>query len=233
MLRALLDIILPPVCLICAGPGSVDGLCPACAHLFEQKKISSPLCTICGGPFPDSAGPDHSCGQCLAERVPFTWARSALVADGIVLDAVHRFKYGNEVNLARPLAMLLSRIALPHAPGVIVPVPLHARRLRERGFNQSLLLAKELSKSTKAPVDYMNLKKRVDTPQQARCDAEERRRNVRGAFEVRRPGAFKGAVVLLVDDVYTTGATIKECASTLKKDGAKVMALTLARAVKV
>src|SRR3972149_2468294 len=193
MLRAILDIILPRVCLLCAAHGNEDGLCPACASRMLEKRIRSPICTVCGAPLPGSAGPDHACGECLSERVPFICARSALAADGAVLDAIHRFKYGHEVNLAGTLAAIMATVALPEAPSVIVPVPLHVRRLRERGFNQSLLLANELT----------------------------------------RPGAFKGSLVLLIDDVYTTGATIKECAATLKRDGAKVMALTLARAVKV
>jgi len=233
MLRAILDIILPRVCLLCAAHGNEDGLCPACASRMLEKRIRSPICTVCGAPLPGSAGPDHACGECLSERVPFICARSALAADGAVLDAIHRFKYGHEVNLAGTLAAIMATVTLPEAPSVIVPVPLHVRRLRERGFNQSLLLANELSKALNAPVDYANLKKRMDTPQQARCNADERKRNVKGAFEVTRPGAFKGSLVLLIDDVYTTGATIKECAATLKRDGAKVMALTLARAVKV
>lgn len=233
MLAAILDIILPRVCLLCAAPDSKDGLCPSCSSLILEKKISSPICTVCGCPMPGSAGPDHACGQCITERVPFIAARSALAADGAVLDAIHRLKYGSEVNLARPLGELMARTPLSLAPHVIVPVPLHVRRLRERGFNQSLLLASVVSKALQAPLDYSNLKRAVDTPQQTRLNAGERKRNVKGAFEVTRPGAYKDKVVLLVDDVYTTGATIKECAATIKRDGASVMALTLARALKL
>jgi len=233
MHNAILDMILPRVCLLCGREGNADGLCSACNALILEKRIGSPACTVCGSPLPNSAGPDHACGQCITERVPFLCARSALVAEGAVLEAVHRFKYGNEVNLAGTLGALMCRVALPQAPHLIVPVPLHVRRLRERGFNQSLLLANVVSKALNAPVDYSNLKRIIDTPHQARLDAEERKRNVRGAFEAARPGAYKGRVVLLVDDVYTTGATIKECAAVLKRGGATVMALTLARAVKV
>ena len=233
MLATLLDIILPRVCLLCGSDAIASGLCADCDLSLVEKKISSPLCTICGEPFPDSSGPDHACGICLTRTPPFTSARSALAYGGAVLDAVHRFKYSGEVNLARPLGRLAAGALPPLVPHVIVPVPLHPGRLRERGFNQSLLLSRELSKILNAPVDYASLRRVRQTEQQSSLTAEERKKNVAGAFGVIAPGAFNWKTVLLVDDVYTTGATVMECARALKKDGATVAALTLARALKV
>lgn len=233
MLHSLLDIILPRVCLLCGHGALTDGLCAACAAALLEKRICTPMCVVCGMPFPESSGPDRACGECLKKTPLFKAARSALACEGAVLDAVHRFKYAGEVNLARPLGNFASLASPGFVPHVIVPVPLHPRRLKERGFNQSLLLAREVSRSISAPVDYSGLRRTRHTEQQASLTAVQRRENVAGAFSVKEPGAFKDRLVLLVDDVYTTGATIRECASALRKDGAEVVALTLARAVKV
>lgn len=166
--------------------------------------------------------------------MPFTLARSVYTYEGDILTAVHRFKYGGKIILARPLGQLLAEAAvgLDVRPDIIVPVPLHKRRLRTRGFNQSLLLANEVSRRVDAGLDYLNLRRVIPTKPQISLKAKARERNVAGAFRVEDPVMFKGKKVLLIDDVFTTGATIKACAKALKKAGAEVFALTLARAVK-
>ncbi len=119
-----------------------------------------------------------------------------------------------------------------HSMDLIVPVPLHIRRLREREFNQALLLARELSKRTGIPYHERTLRKIKDTPFQTALKGRERRKNVKGAFHVEKREEIKGKTILLVDDVYTTGATVNECARTLLKGGAaRVAVLTLARAI--
>lgn len=233
MLKSLLDIILPRLCLLCGGDAPDEGLCPGCDALFSAQKISPPMCRICGDPFPDSAGPDRECGACIKTAPPFISARSAYIHDGAVQEAVHRFKYAGEVSLARPLGKLLTRFPVPLLPHKVVPVPLHPKRLRERGFNQSLLLAREICGGLGLFLSKAGLERTRDTEKQTGLGADERKKNVAGAFRVRQPGSFKGMRVLLVDDVYTTGATIRECARALRKDGAEVMALTLARAKRV
>lgn len=234
MLKALADILFPEVCLLC-GSGSLDGgLCAACGSALDAMSIRPPMCTLCGEPFPSSSGPDHACGSCLSDKPPFSAARSALVYDGAALEAVHRLKYAGDVNLAAVLGpYAASAAALMPVPHAVVPVPLHPARLKERGFNQSLLLAREVAKALRASLDIDGLARVRQTPQQTTLTAAERRKNVAGAFRVARPGSFKGRQVLLVDDVYTTGSTIRECAKALRDDGAGVLALTLARALRV
>lgn len=232
LMKALLDIVFPQSCLVCGGLPSRTRVCAACEADLRARAIASPLCTVCGTPFvPGNGSPDHSCGSCIKDPPPFAAARSAFAYEGRVMEALHRFKYSGEVNLARPLAQMAS-ICVIQRPSLVIPVPLHPGRLKERGFNQSLLLARELSRLTGAPLDYSTLKRTRDTGQQVGLDRDERRRNVRGAFALAGRASLAGADVLLVDDVYTTGATIAECASVLKRAGATVRALTLARALK-
>jgi ComF family protein len=118
-------------------------------------------------------------------------------------------------------------------PDLIVPVPLHPRRLRERGFNQSGLLAGEFARRIKAPVSYDALRRKSQTLPQTRLNREERLRNVKGAFEISDAGKVRGRRILLVDDVFTTGTTLSECARTLKRKGgaSEVHALTVTRAL--
>lgn len=235
VLGELLDILFPPLCPLCEEALTDGPFCAGCLGSFQSKEISAPICRVCGVPFPKAASAGHTCGECITGDVPFTEARSAFYYDDFVANAIHRFKYRGDVILGGPLG----RLALGHAgsfssrPDLIIPVPLHKKRLQFRGFNQSLLLARELAGSLSIKLDYTNLKRVRLTVPQIELKAEERRKNVSGAFEVRRPEEIKGKKALLVDDVYTTGATIRECSKVLRKAGAEVFVLTIARAVKV
>lgn len=235
MLKALVDIVFPPMCLLCGERSPEKGFCDGCGGLLEKERINSPLCIVCGTPFLSTKGVDHACGRCVEEPPFFTSARSAFVFEGKVLDAVHKLKYGGDTVLAGPLAALVraSHLHLPQGLSMVVPVPLHPGRLRERGFNQSLLIARELSRAYALPLVYDRLRRARDTGQQVGLKAAERKNNVSGAFTIDDGGFFKGRKVLLVDDVITTGATLNECAKVLKKAGAEVTAITVARAVKL
>ncbi len=237
MLGSLFDIFFPPVCPLCEED-LMDGiLCGACRGKLLSKKIKGPFCAVCGIPFiaygdvPES----HSgrvCGRCITEKTPFKEARSAFAYEGAVLEAVHRFKYGGAVTLAGYLGRLAADGAEFSArPDVVVPVPLHRKRLRKRGFNQSLLLAREVAKKFSIHVDYRNLKRVRETEPQVNLRVRERESNIKGAFEVKDGSAFMGKTVLLVDDVLTTGSTVRECAKTLGRAEADVLVLTLARAL--
>lgn len=233
MLGSLLDLILPPVCSLCDG-GIIEGaVCVPCGVKLSEQEITSPACAVCGIPFLYSPSTGHTCGECLTQAKPFVKAQSPFIYEGGVADAIHRFKYGGKDILGKPLGRLLAaKITLVEKIDLIIPVPLHKNRLRERGFNQALLLAREISKAFKAKVDYMNLKRVRETAQQINLKHEERKKNVAGAFELKDAPAVKGKTALLVDDVYTTGATLIECSKVLKKAGATVYAATLARAIK-
>ena len=233
MFKALLDIIFPPVCLLCGESSLKKGFCEACLMLIEKERITTPICSTCGTPFLSPKGVDHECGRCLKERPHFKAARSAFVYDGRLLDAIHRFKYGGDTSLAVPLARSALGALDQSNDCLVVPVPLHPLRLKARGFNQSLLIARELARLTAFPLSYSNLKRARDTGQQVGLKSVERNKNVAGAFILQDPIAFKGKKALLVDDVITTGATINECARLLKLAGAEVFALTVARTVKV
>lgn len=233
MIKALLDIIFVPVCLLCGKRSLKKGFCEECLSLIEKERITTPICSTCGTPFPSSKGVDHECGRCLKDRPHYKAARSAFVYDGRLLDAIHRFKYAGDTSLAVPLARSALGALDPSSPCIVVPVPLHPAKLKARGFNQSLLIARELARLTDYPLSYNNLKRARDTGQQVGLKSDERNKNVAGAFILQDHALFKGKKALLVDDVITTGATINECAKLLKLAGAEVFALTVARTVKV
>lgn len=186
--------------------------------------MSSPLCTTCGTPFKTIDGIDHRCGECLDSPPPFTAARAAVAFDGPVRDLIHRFKYSKQVRLRRPLGLMMAGSLAPFvveaSPDLLVPVPLHIKRLRSRGFNQALLLASLLGRQWGVQVSRHNLRRIRWTEPQVELPPDERVKNVRGAFHVSAPSEIAGKRIMLVDDVYTTGSTVRECAKTLKQAGA-------------
>ena len=233
--QALLDFFFPPKCPLC-GKDQVgrreDRPCPAC--LSRLKFTSSPRCPRCGLGFGSPSENDHLCSECLTEERYFGNARAVCLYEGLMVEAISRFKYGRATRLSRPLGSLLAEYQDPEFPfsrwDLILPVPLHPKRLRERGFNQSLLLARYLSRKRSIPLNITSLYRSRPTTPQTQLSGPERQRNVRGAFGVRGPEAISKKRVLLIDDVFTTGATARECAKVLLDAGAKqVDVLTLAR----
>ena len=230
---AALDLVFPPLCPVCErllGAGRRDPLCGTCWESLER--IAPPWCRCCGAPL----GIEGLCGACRVRRPPFAYARAALLYRDVVREAIHAFKFGGRRGLAVPLGDLLAGLgtaALPGAaPDILVPVPLHPRRVRERGYNQALLLARRLAQAWGVPVAADALRRVAPTRPQTDLDAAERRRNVRDAFAVRRPELIAGRHVVLVDDVLTTGATAGECARILYRAGATTVGvLTVARAL--
>ena len=238
----------PADCPLCGGELSSDGwlrICPTCCASFEAWR--GPLCTRCGLPFPspralDSTPPE--CGACRQDEPAFDGARSFGLYTGKVRQAVLLLKYAGGERLGARLGELLAlpwdslpRLGEFDSP-LIVPVPLHRSRRRERGFNQSDLLAAGLVRAlrrqngAKAPqVAKACLRRRLATPPQTGLSVAARRENLRGAFEVLKPQAVRGRAFVLTDDVMTTGATLAACAQALKRAGAaQVLGLTLARA---
>lgn len=222
----LLDLVFPRRCLGC-GSGE-DFLCAKCRA--SLPRIVPPICRRCGAPLRTG----ELCARCQEATLDLDGIRSVFRFEGLAREAVHSLKYRHFKALAGPLGDLLADylVANPLPAEVIMPVPLHPGRLRERGYNQSALVAKELSKRTGITFTEGALLKTKYTPPQARsADATERRHNVRGAF-VYKGASLSGKRVLLVDDVCTTGATLEACAAPLKTQGAaSVWALTLAREV--
>lgn len=199
--------------------------------------IDAPQCERCGLPFPYPVGDGAVCGVCAAREPAYDAARSAFVYDDDSRSLVLGFKHGGRTDVLAAFGRWMARagrVRLSEAD-CIMPVPLHPRRLRARRFNQSLLLARALSRASGVRVDAHALKRRRATPTQAGRSAKGRVRNVAGAFQVRQRARarLRGARIILVDDVHTTGATLEACARALKRCGAAdVTAITLARVVK-
>lgn len=236
---AFLDLCLPRYCEGCGRAISASepsGWCPECWEMLPW--IRSPLCPRCGRPYLKSpTSPDHLCGKCLLAPPLLGWIRSAVAHSGIARDCIHSLKFGGELHRVPPLIPLLA-VAAEHGlpalpfPDFILPVPLHIKRLRQRGFNQSALLARSLGRRIHLPVRFDVLTRKVWTEPQTRLSREDRLINVKGAFSVPRPAAVTEKAILLVDDVFTTGSTLAECAKVLKKAGAaEVYAVTVSRAL--
>jgi ComF family protein len=237
VLTALAELLFPSLCLSCGQILTKRKRHSFCADCYSGIRfITAPLCPVCGIPYPAEESPDHTCGDCLLKKRNIGAARSLGVYESVLLDAIHSFKYGGNLTLGEKLGRLMADHDYPSFQigdyTLIVPVPLHLRRLRQRGFNQSVVLAREIATRHGIAMEFCALKRIVDTESQAGLKKEERRANIRKAFSIPEPGRVSGKHVLLVDDVYTTGSTLGECARTLLKGGAEsVGALTLARAI--
>jgi len=223
------NLLFPPACAVCGAP-AVEGelLCPACEGQVEP--LGEPVCQVCGLP-----GATWRCAACQSDPPPFDAAHALAAHQGPLAQAVRGFKYQRRYWLGAGLAAHLGRA--PRAwwatADLIAPVPLHPRRLVGRGFNQALVLARGLPKG-QGPVLAPRLLRRLrHTRPQVGLAPHQRRSNVAGAFGVSPAWQERldGAWVLLIDDVFTTGATAAECAGVLKQAGAaRVEVLTLVRA---
>jgi ComF family protein len=175
------------------------------------------------------------CGDCLLSVFIFDSARSATLHAGVVRKRVHQLKFGGQLHWVRPLAELMERSLRPETSTLCVdmvfPVPLHVKRLRQRGFNQAGLLARSLGRRLGLPVSFDCLLRTCWTEPQTRLNREQRLHNVKDAFQIVDPKKVRDRRILIVDDVYTTGTTLNECAKTLRAAGAsKVYAVTVCRA---
>lgn len=217
--RWLLRQLLPPACPLCKQTlafGWVEPFCPDCWAGFTP--LPQARCSSCALPFVAADNSSHLCGRCLIKPPPFTTVYAAGRFNGSLREAVHRFKFNQCYSLDRSLGLLLNR-ALPaeHDPELLVPVPLHPRRLRQRSYNQALLLARELGRLRSLPVMPL-LEKVLETESQQGLRAEQRESNLKRAFQT--VTELDGERVLLVDDVMTTGATAKACSKVLLDAGA-------------
>jgi ComF family protein len=226
---AALDFLFPRFCVGCGKEGNF--ICQSCQA--ELPLIEAPVCQKCGKPLKNSAR-QLICSNCADWESGIDGIRSPFRFEGTIRKAVHEFKYRNLRAVAGLLAQLMGDYLTENSVpfDVIVPVPLHPKRLRERGYNQSLLLANELGKLTALPVnDNCLVRKIYNVPQAKTGSVEERRQNVIGIFSCVNEDLLEKKV-LLVDDVTTSGATLNACASVLKAGGAmSVWGLTLAREI--
>jgi len=225
----------PEICQLCeaeratAKDGFVGAKC--WSHV---RFIRPPFCERCGLPFEGDLTTTFECTNCREMNLHFSSARSAVVAKTVVLEAVHRFKYQRALWFENFLADLLVREAVPVLRGqkwnFIAPVPLHPLKQREREFNQAEILARHLSDATKIPLNTKLLRRVSPTMTQTLLTREQRAKNMRGAFALRNGVKLDGERVVLVDDVFTTGATTSACAQALRAAGAgEVCVWTVAR----
>lgn len=235
--RAALDLLYPLRCPGCmeaqprhSEPGSFCSECAASVHPIE-----APFCQLCAEPFSGEITGHFTCPNCSGKVQAFEFAVCGQLSRGPVRETIHRFKYEREQSMRLPLARLtLPSLDDPRLAGVawtLVPVPLHHRKQRERGFNQSAELAIMLGRLSGLPV-LQALRRVRYTKSQAGLDRQGRLKNLKGAFAVKfwMRRRVNGRAILLVDDVFTTGATANECAETLKKAGAsRIAVLTAAR----
>lgn len=181
-------------------------------------------------------GENHCCSRCLLDSPAFDTARAAFAFEGGVKELLHSFKYTPRPHLRKPLALLMcgaltGQIELIK-PDLIIPVPLHGKKMRQRGFNQAILLGEILSRQWRLPLERAVLQRTRWTEPQVNLSKDDRRINVRGAFAVSNGSLLVDRKVLLLDDVFTTGSTLHECARAVKAVGAsQVHAVTVARAV--
>jgi ComF family protein len=223
---SIVNTLLPPVCAHC---GQVDDLfCIECRSRVVW--LEEPICRQCGRPQPQMV---HRCESCLAETLPLLQIRAATLHVDPVRIVLHQMKYEGYFALAQPLAelMIIAWSKWKHDFDLVLPIPLHADRRRERGYNQSELLVNALQDKLGWQGDSLALRRTKPTQPQIGLSANERRANVRGAFEADRT-IVKGKKILLVDDVCTTGATLSEAAQVLLREGSEsITAYCLTRAV--
>lgn len=225
LLRRLLDAALPGSCLLCGDGSATPLLCATCAD--DLPPLPAALCPRCG----EQTTHGERCGACLKETPHFDRTLALFRYDFPLDRLVHALKYGHQLAVADWLGHLMAERLSGQAPELIIPLPLHADRLRERGFNQSGEIARRLGRQLGRTVAHDSLFRSRATPPQAELAWRERQRNVRGAFECRDD--LSGRHLLLVDDVMTTGATVNEAARVLKLHGAaSVTVIVAARAFK-
>ncbi len=223
-LSAGVDLFLPPVCLLCGqllpAAANPQSFCTACR--LAMPPLGKSNCGRCAQPFPASSS-QHLCTTCLKRPTTFSNVYAACPYQGRVKEAIQQLKYRNQVNLAEPLGQILSEsIATAEVgfePDCIVPVPLHPTRLRQRGYNQALEISRPLARDLRVPIITGFLKRTLKTPPQQGLTAVERKNNLRNAFTLNK--TISADKILLVDDVMTTGETVRECCRVLLQGNVK------------
>jgi ComF family protein len=249
MIDKFLRILFPEICPVCKKPSRNHRIAPVCPACWKEiTPYNGPICQICGKPLVSQAS--ITCADCIVDKPIFKMARSFGIYEGALRVAINLFKYYGIKRLSKPLSeMIFTLLGNKYLSGfkinstqgesqcrgetlpvdVIIPVPLYKKRLRQRGFNQSALFAKHLANHIGVPLLLNCLIKIRDTKPQVGLSAKERRENIRNSFAVISRKFIQGKDILLVDDVFTTGATVRECSKLLKKAGVEdIYVLTLA-----
>jgi len=229
-LQSILDWIYAPTCIACRTLITLNDtqprdmlLCRLCQSLFET--ISSPICKCCGIPTEKEV---ERCVSCFGKGFSFAQNRATFLYDELMRDLLHELKFRQNKQIAHSLGKLWAmHIQLSTSDVILVPLPMHKKKQQERGFNQAEILTQYLSQQLGIPMENVLLRT-VDTPPQSGLHPRQRVENVAGAFEVAKHTTTEGKNYIIVDDIYTTGASLNECASVLKEAGAaSVSCMTL------
>jgi ComF family protein len=224
-MSAFTDVVFPRTCVPCGAiveNSPYENLCTACARSLEFAK--DPACTTCGHPFYGEVDGERSCPHCVSLHPAFNRGRTAVLCKGAARDLIHELKYRRGVFVMHDMERVFAqaRHVLELARGAhLVPVPLHPRKQRERGYNQTLLLAEALHRALDGEAVLSPVLERVvDTPSQTAFDRKARLSNLKNAFALRPDAAIKPDLhYVLVDDVFTTGSTLNSCARVLRRAG--------------
>lgn len=229
MFDKILSFLFPNPCVVCQKPaGRNRFVCTACEKSFSLLRPAA-VCKTCLAPVPADA---EVCGRCLKNNPAYDRLVACASYQGILRNSLHRYKFGSRSDLHASFAQMMCSQILSFGCtdfDAVVPVPLSEERLRERGFNQSELLAKDIAKRFHVPCVSNALKKCRNTKRQSELHENQRSKNVLGAFALSSPDAVRGKKVLLVDDIFTTGATMREAAKTLSAVSKSVTACVLAK----
>jgi ComF family protein len=217
-LNIIQDYLLPPTCILCGNPGheALD-LCHAC---YTQLPRNNLCCYRCAEILEPPATAPVLCGRCLSRHPAFDETVAPFIHQGAIRHLIGGLKFGSDYKNARLLGMLLADHLNQTAerPDLILPVPLHKARYRERGFNQAIEIARTVAKDMQIPLDLSSCRRHRDTPHQTQLAAKKRRTNLENAFSIVKP--IHARHIAILDDVMTTGTTAHELASVLKKAGA-------------
>lgn len=231
LLGRLVEIVYPPRCLLCGAPGFDDrDICASCNQELPWIESS---CVQCAIPLADDSGDRLRCGNCLKKSPSFDHSLSLFSYERNAVSLIQQLKFNQKLACSRLLGTMLADLveqAGPCLPDCVLPVPLNKKRLRQRGFNQSVELARTAVKQFDLKLDVSSVERIRDTPSQSGLDKQQRRKNIRGAFRLVRP--VNAGHVAIVDDVVTTTSTVNELARVLKKAGVRrVDVWSIARAV--
>ncbi|MDP3589058.1 MAG: ComF family protein [Methylobacter sp.] len=223
------DYLLPPTCILCGNPGhNSRDICHSC---YTQLPRNNLCCYRCAEILETPATAPVLCGRCLSRHPAFDETVAPFIHQGAIRHLIGSLKFGANYKNARLLGMLLADHLKQTAerPDLIIPVPLHKARYRERGFNQAIEIARTVAKEMQIPLDLTSCKRHRDTPHQTQIPAKKRQKNLKNAFSIIKP--IHARHIAILDDVMTTGTTAHELAYILKKAGAsRVDAWVCARA---
>ncbi len=228
----------PSRCILCnktIHTAAINKAVELCADCYRVQPFNFTCCVRCALPLPEGTSKNTLCGRCIRKRPNYDYAHSVFLYEDALIGLVHQLKFSEKITYARTIGeILLSALETDKAlkserPDCLLPVPLHPSRMRQRGFNQSIEIARVINKKRNIPIEYNAVIRQCSTTSQTGLSAKQRKKNIKDAFAVTSNLNYKN--VLIVDDVVTTGSTVNELAGVLKKNNVKrVGVLSIARA---